>query len=263
MGLALVYSGLKLLPGDEILQTVHDHYSTDLSIELRAERTGASVRRIALYDEPATASVDEILSRIRQDLRNNTRALAVTRVHSSTGVKLPDRAITDVDLPGMDCDFFIAGTHKWLIGPRGTGLIWGSPAGWDRCTAVRHMYTQRYIQRKTSPERLALCFFYFSCLVVGARGFEPPTPCTPCRCATRLRHAPTDVEVGFLECPPTGRHDNRWHLPGKARRAHDRDGGLSPGNAVTGPHAPPIPSVAPGWHSFAPRARATRRPCCT
>src|SRR5215475_12663883 len=27
--------------------------------------------------------------------------------------------------------------------------------------------------------------------MVGARGFEPPTPCTPCRCATRLRHAPT------------------------------------------------------------------------
>ncbi len=28
--------------------------------------------------------------------------------------------------------------------------------------------------------------------LVGARGFEPPTPCTPCKCATRLRHAPTE-----------------------------------------------------------------------
>ena len=28
-------------------------------------------------------------------------------------------------------------------------------------------------------------------MLVGARGFEPPTPCTPCRCATRLRYAPT------------------------------------------------------------------------
>src|ERR687897_3935459 len=25
---------------------------------------------------------------------------------------------------------------------------------------------------------------------VGARGFEPPTPCSQSRCATRLRHAP-------------------------------------------------------------------------
>ena len=27
--------------------------------------------------------------------------------------------------------------------------------------------------------------------LVGARGFEPPTPCTPCKCATRLRYTPT------------------------------------------------------------------------
>lgn len=26
--------------------------------------------------------------------------------------------------------------------------------------------------------------------MVGARGFEPPTPCSQSRCATRLRHAP-------------------------------------------------------------------------
>ena len=29
--------------------------------------------------------------------------------------------------------------------------------------------------------------------VVGARRFELPTPCTPCRCATRLRYAPTET----------------------------------------------------------------------
>jgi hypothetical protein len=31
---------------------------------------------------------------------------------------------------------------------------------------------------------------YFANSMVGARGFEPPTLCTPCRCATRLRYAP-------------------------------------------------------------------------
>jgi hypothetical protein len=30
-----------------------------------------------------------------------------------------------------------------------------------------------------------------SLIMVGAKGFEPSTPCTPCRCATRLRYAPT------------------------------------------------------------------------
>src|SRR5207253_9290982 len=30
-----------------------------------------------------------------------------------------------------------------------------------------------------------------SCKLVGARGFEPPTPCSQSRCATRLRYTPT------------------------------------------------------------------------
>jgi hypothetical protein len=37
---------------------------------------------------------------------------------------------------------------------------------------------------------------YRNCLItlVGARGFEPPTPCAQGRCATRLRYAPTPVK---------------------------------------------------------------------
>ncbi len=32
-------------------------------------------------------------------------------------------------------------------------------------------------------------------LLVGARGFEPPTTCTPCKYATRLRYAPKAVII--------------------------------------------------------------------
>src|SRR3954470_22927199 len=31
--------------------------------------------------------------------------------------------------------------------------------------------------------------------LVGATRFELATPCTPCRCATRLRYAPTELEI--------------------------------------------------------------------
>ena len=34
-------------------------------------------------------------------------------------------------------------------------------------------------------------------MVVGARGFEPRTPCAQGRCATRLRYAPTVRNVRF------------------------------------------------------------------
>ena len=32
-------------------------------------------------------------------------------------------------------------------------------------------------------------------LLVGVKGFEPSTPCTPCKCATRLRHTPSQERV--------------------------------------------------------------------
>ena len=160
MGLGLVYGLLKLRPDQEIVTTTHGHFATDLSIRYRAERTGTKVRKISLYHNPAEASVDEILSRMQNAITEQTRVLAVTWVHSSTGVKLPikkmaqvlkelnssrekeDRVlfcvdgvhglgIEDVTVDELGCDFFIAGTHKWLFGPRGTGIIWGNAEAWE------------------------------------------------------------------------------------------------------------------------------------
>lgn len=165
MGLGLLYGGLGLKAGQEILTTTHDHYSTEMSLRLRAERTGAKVRRIALYDTPRTVSAEQLADRLVEDLRPETRIVAVTWVHSSTGVKLPirdmaqaiarvnrDRAeedrvifcvdgvhalgVEDIRIHDVGCDFLIAGTHKWLFGPRGTGLIWGHPRAWPIANAI-------------------------------------------------------------------------------------------------------------------------------
>jgi selenocysteine lyase/cysteine desulfurase len=152
MGIATMYGGLTLEPGDEVLTTTHDFYSTEESIRLLAERTGANVKRVSLYDDPAAASVDEIVSRLLAGITPRTRVVGVTWVHSSTGVRLPIQEISaaldalervprdqyvfcvdgvhgfsavDVDLPDLGCDFLAAGTHKWLFGPRGTGILWG------------------------------------------------------------------------------------------------------------------------------------------
>jgi isopenicillin-N epimerase len=156
MGLALVYHGVELKPGQELLTTTHDHRVTHESLEYRARRSGNPVRRVPLYRQPRTASADEIVGNLIADVRPETRVVAVTWVHSSTGVKLPIRALADalaelnagrdeadrallcVDgvhgfgvedatMSDLGCDFFVAGTHKWLFGPRGTGVIWGHP----------------------------------------------------------------------------------------------------------------------------------------
>lgn len=152
MGVGLIYSGLRLRPGDEVLTTFEDYYVTHESLRLAAERTGASLRRIALFDSVEEATEDEIVSRITSAIGPSTRLVALTWVHSSTGLKIPVSSIAaaigevnagrdeeDQILLGLDavhgfgveeetffdlgCDFFMAGCHKWLFGPRGTGIV--------------------------------------------------------------------------------------------------------------------------------------------
>ncbi len=154
MGLGLLYTGLRLRPDQEILTTRHDFYATTESLRLAADRTGASMRQISLYSNIGSVSEDEIVQSIAQALTDRTRVLAVTWVHSSTGLKLPIRRIADVvdqtnaqradservllcvdgvhgfgaedvAVADLGCDFFVSGTHKWIFGPRGTGLVWG------------------------------------------------------------------------------------------------------------------------------------------
>ena len=54
MGLALLYNGLELEDGGEILATTHDFYSTHESVRLRSVRSGESWRRIDLFNDSAT-----------------------------------------------------------------------------------------------------------------------------------------------------------------------------------------------------------------
>ena len=160
MGLGLLYGGLRLEDGDEVVTTEHDFYATHEALRLRAERTGVSVRRVALYDDPAGASADEMVSSVLDAVTPRTRAIAVTWVHSGTGVRLPAAelseavreqartagieaplvcldgvhglAAVDADVGDLGVDFLSAGTHKWLFGPRGTGVLWGRRAAWER-----------------------------------------------------------------------------------------------------------------------------------
>jgi selenocysteine lyase/cysteine desulfurase len=160
MGLGLVYGGLRLRPGQEVVTTEHDFYSTHEALRLAADRSGATVRRVRLYDRPSQTSVDEIVGRLTATVTPATRAVAVTWVHSSTGMKLPiaqigaalaelnagrdgaERVLLCVDgvhglgvedetVETLGCDFLMSGTHKWLFGPRGTGIVWGRREAWD------------------------------------------------------------------------------------------------------------------------------------
>jgi selenocysteine lyase/cysteine desulfurase len=158
--LAMAWHGLKLRADQEIVTTEHDHFSQHESIRYAAMRAGCSVRRIALYDRASDANAEQIAERVARAITPKTRAVGVTWVHSSTGVKLPlpmiaevvaranrgrtsaDRCMLivdgvhgfanqDVDVAKLGVDFFATGAHKWLFAPRGTGFLWGRSDVWS------------------------------------------------------------------------------------------------------------------------------------
>ena len=160
MGVALVYNGLRLTPDHEILTTEQDFYVTHEALRLASKRTGVKVRKISLYEQINGITEGQIVDRISQSITPATRVLALTWVHSSTGLKLPLRRIADaldrinadrdeadrvifcvdgvhgfgiedVVMADLGCDFLMAGCHKWLFGPRGTGIVAGTKRGWD------------------------------------------------------------------------------------------------------------------------------------
>jgi selenocysteine lyase/cysteine desulfurase len=165
MGLGLLYGGMLIRKDQEIISTLHDHSSTHSSLDYKAMAVGCSVRRIALFEKSSEANKDEIVKRIREAIRENTRVVAVTFVHSSSGLKLPltdigamiqnanegraleDRVLFCVDgvhglgvedfqMRELGCDFFVAGCHKWLFGPRGTGILWGRKESWSQIIPI-------------------------------------------------------------------------------------------------------------------------------
>jgi len=170
MGLALLYNGLHVRADQELLTSTHDFFVTHDALQMKADRSGATLRTIPLYDDSAAASADAIVQRVVNAVTPRTRVVALTWVHSSTGVKLPIRRIADalrplnrsrseadrillcvdgvhgfgienVRLPTLGCDFFAAGCHKWLFGPRGTGLVWGRPDAWQHVTHTIPSFT--------------------------------------------------------------------------------------------------------------------------
>ncbi|MBI6577765.1 MULTISPECIES: aminotransferase class V-fold PLP-dependent enzyme [Pseudomonas syringae group] len=151
-GLAIIYGGLHIRPDQEILTTEHEHSCARSILNFRQQRDGTQVRRIRLFKDPAQVSADEIIGSIARSIQPNTRVLGMTWVQSGSGVKLPlgaigelveehnrnrdakDRIIyvvdgvhgfgvENLDFPDMKCDYFVAGTHKWMFGPRGTGIV--------------------------------------------------------------------------------------------------------------------------------------------
>ena len=154
-GINIVANGLPLGEGDEVILTTEEHVGNAVTWVALAGRARLRLRRFV----PSVRSEAENLERIGALLTPRTRLIAVPHVATTTGLVLPVRAIADlarpkgvwlfvdgaqgpgavpVDLHASGCDAYATSGHKWLLGPKETGLLYVR-AGMLDTVAAKHV----------------------------------------------------------------------------------------------------------------------------
>jgi selenocysteine lyase/cysteine desulfurase len=154
-GMNAVAQGLRLKTGDRILTTNHEHGGGLLGWKYLAKYYGAEVDVINI--PPAENDAEAILKRIKENIKKETRLISVSHVFSSTGLRMPVAEISAiarsngilcvvdgaqaagairVNVKELGCHAYATSGHKWLMGPKGTGLLYLSK---DAQTLIRPM----------------------------------------------------------------------------------------------------------------------------
>ncbi|MDH4109522.1 MAG: aminotransferase class V-fold PLP-dependent enzyme [Gammaproteobacteria bacterium] len=136
--------GMSLDAGDEVLLWDQNHPSNSVAWEVRASRTGCTVRYFSIPLD--TASIDEVVDLVAGSIGERTRVLSFTHISNVTGFRLPAAEIcaaarrkaaglhihvdgaqtwgaVDVNLADIGCDSFSGSAHKWYMGPREVGML--------------------------------------------------------------------------------------------------------------------------------------------
>jgi cysteine desulfurase / selenocysteine lyase len=139
-GINVVANGVPLKEGDEVILTSHEHIGSGVPWMSAAARKGAVVRHF----EPSVESAEENISRIRKLITRRTRMIAVPHIVTTTGLVMPVKEICSLaraqgiwsfldgaqaagmlplNLHDIGCDAYATSGHKWLLGPKETGLL--------------------------------------------------------------------------------------------------------------------------------------------
>ncbi len=142
-GMFLIAQGLKLMHGDQVLVTDHEHPGGRLGWEWAARRFGIEIITIPIAPDERDPQV--IVERFADRIAPRTRVLSFSHILFTTGVRLPVEALCalarehgcwavldgaqgpgamPVDVRALGCHAYASSGHKWLLGPKGTGFLY-------------------------------------------------------------------------------------------------------------------------------------------
>jgi isopenicillin-N epimerase len=139
----VVCNGLDMKPGEEAILTDQEHPGLRGCWEQKAARFGINIVNVALPAPPV--SPEEIVGLLENAITPRTRIMAIAHITTATGLILPVKQICamahakgvmvhvdgahavgqiPLNLTDLGCDFYSSSPHKWLMSPKGTGLLY-------------------------------------------------------------------------------------------------------------------------------------------
>jgi selenocysteine lyase/cysteine desulfurase len=149
-GMNAIAQGLRLKAGDRILATDQEHGGGIHCWNYFAKYYGVIIDKINI--PPGENNAELILKRVKENLKKETRLISVSHVFSSTGLRMPIAEISSlamangtlcivdgaqaagaigVNVKKLGCHAYATSGHKWLMGPKGTGLLYLSKDAQD------------------------------------------------------------------------------------------------------------------------------------
>jgi len=144
MGMSFLANGLDLTAGDEIVTTDQEHSGGIGGWQLRAKRHGVIVKQVPVLDAVA-GGPDAVVQQFADAITPRTKVVMFSQITSSLGMLLPAKAlcalarshgalaIVDgaqvlgqrrVDVKDLGCDAYVTSPHKWMLAPKGTGILY-------------------------------------------------------------------------------------------------------------------------------------------
>jgi len=119
----------------------------------------------------------------------------------------------------LGCDFFCAGTHKWILAPRGTGILYGRPEAWARLRPLFPTFSnlaafESWMNDSAPPVMSGTVatpggFTAYEHQWAMAAAFRFQQAIGPARAAARIRELNQQVRAGLAAMPRVTLHTPR------------------------------------------------------
>ncbi len=160
-GMNLIATGLHLKSGDEVLTTNHEHGGGMICWQYLAKYHGVKMRYLKMPNPVQDKA--QILELVEKNITKRTRVCSFSHIDTITGLQMPMADIAkitrakdiilvcdgaqapgmlNVNLSALGVDAYASSSHKWMLAPKGSGLLYIREEVQERIKPVMfHDYT--------------------------------------------------------------------------------------------------------------------------